>query len=160
MIGLNGICISKFCNKTLTPHVLVECSTLTPTFPKFISGKVYYVFEFTLVGRVIYLLFSILKQKKEVTVFKQSLPWMKSGDYLSSQRFSVSTFGVKELNFCVRNGNRWILFAIITAIVIYLASFSAYATYTNLIKPSSKEDLQLHSKFFVQNLNFSLIRSS
>ena len=87
------------------------------------------------------------RTKKEVTVIKQSLPKMKSGDYLSSRRFSVSTFGVKELNFCVRNGNRWILFAIITAIVIYLASFSAYATYTNLIKPSFKEDLQLHSKF-------------
>ena len=25
-----------------------------------------------------------------------------------------STFGVDELNFCVRNGNRWILVAIIT----------------------------------------------
>ena len=47
---------------------------------------------------------------------------LKSGGYLSSQRLTVSTFGVKELNFCVRNGNRWILFAIITAIVIYLVS--------------------------------------
>ena len=26
----------------------------------------------------------------------------------------LSTFGVNELNFCVRNGNRWILVAIIT----------------------------------------------
>ena len=50
---------------------------------------------------------------------------LKSGDYLSSQRLTVSTFGVKELNFCVRNGNRWILFAIITAMVIYSA-FAAY----------------------------------
>ena len=46
---------------------------------------------------------------------------LKSGGYLSSQRLTVSTFGVKELNFCVRNGNRWILFAIVTAIVIYSA---------------------------------------
>ena len=46
---------------------------------------------------------------------------MKSGGYLSSQRLTVSTFGVKELNFCVRNGNRWILFAIVTAMVIYTA---------------------------------------
>ena len=53
---------------------------------------------------------------------------MKSGDYLSSQRLTVSTFGVKELNFCVRNGNRWILFAIITAMVIY----SAFAVYIHL----------------------------
>ena len=26
----------------------------------------------------------------------------------------TSTFGVNELNFCVRNGNRWILYFIIT----------------------------------------------
>ena len=51
---------------------------------------------------------------------------MKSGDYLSSQQFSASTFGVKELNFCVRNGNRWILFAIITAMVIYLCVSTVY----------------------------------
>ena len=44
---------------------------------------------------------------------------LKSGGYLSSQRLTVSTFGVKELNFCVRNGNRWILFAIATAMAIY-----------------------------------------
>ena len=44
---------------------------------------------------------------------------LKSGDYLSSRRLTASTFGVKELNFCVRNGNRWNLFAIITAMVIY-----------------------------------------
>ena len=50
---------------------------------------------------------------------------VKSGDYLSSRRLTASTFGVKELNFCVRNGNRWILFAIITAMVIY----SAFAVY-------------------------------
>ena len=49
---------------------------------------------------------------------------LKSGNYLSSQRLTVSTFGVKELNFCVRNGYRWILFAIITAIVIYLVDLS------------------------------------
>ena len=43
---------------------------------------------------------------------------MKSGNYLSSQQYPASTFGVKELNFCVRYGNRWVLFAIITAIAI------------------------------------------
>ena len=30
-----------------------------------------------------------------------------------------STFGVDELNFCVRNGNRWILIAIITGMAPY-----------------------------------------
>ena len=29
-------------------------------------------------------------------------------------RVQISTFGVIELNFCVRNGNRWVLYAIIT----------------------------------------------
>ena len=71
---------------------------------------------------------------------------MKSGDYLSSRRLTASTFGVKELNFCVRNGNRWILFAIITAMAIYSAS----AAYIRFFRPnkglSSPEDLQLHSK--------------
>ena len=56
---------------------------------------------------------------------------MKSGNYLSSRQFSASTFGVKELNFCVRNGNRWDLFAIITAMAIF-TSFSA-CIYTHLI---------------------------
>ena len=51
---------------------------------------------------------------------------LKSGDYLSSRRLTASTFGVKELNFCVRNGNRWVLFAIITAIAIYLRKLPAF----------------------------------
>ena len=29
-----------------------------------------------------------------------------------------STFAVDELNFCVRNGNRWILIAIITGMIL------------------------------------------
>ena len=37
---------------------------------------------------------------------------------------SPSTFGVRELNFCVRDGNRWILSAIVTTMV-YKALFSA-----------------------------------
>ena len=63
-----------------------------------------------------------LVMKKACSVLEQAF-WMKSGDYLSSRRLTASTFGVKELNFCVRNGNRWILFAIITAMVIYLRPF-------------------------------------
>ena len=51
---------------------------------------------------------------------------MKSGNYLSSQQYPASTFGVKELNFCVRNGNRWDLFAIITAMVISIAFSATY----------------------------------
>ena len=46
---------------------------------------------------------------------------MKSGNDLSSQRLSASTFGVRKLNFCVRYGNRWILSAIITAMAIFLS---------------------------------------
>ena len=33
-------------------------------------------------------------------------------------RCQLSTFGAIELNFCVRNGNRWDLNAIVTAMVI------------------------------------------
>ena len=33
----------------------------------------------------------------------------------------TSTFGARKLNFCVRNGNRWVLSAIITAMAIYKA---------------------------------------
>ena len=69
---------------------------------------------------------------------------MKSGDYLSSRRLTASTFGVKELNFCVRTGNRWILFAIITAMAIYLVTSVTYIYYFNNLH---KEDLQLHSTF-------------
>ena len=46
---------------------------------------------------------------------------MKTGFLIEIRQFPIlpsgvplSTFGVNELNFCVRNGNRWILVAIIT----------------------------------------------
>ena len=42
---------------------------------------------------------------------------MKSGNYLSSRAVRPSTLGVRELNFCVRDGNRWILSAIVTGMV-------------------------------------------
>ena len=72
---------------------------------------------------------------------------MKSGGYLSSQRLTVSTLGVKELNFCVRNGNRWILFAIVTAMVIYTAfpqntyifSFNLFEKINNYIANFTKD---------------------
>ena len=81
---------------------------------------------------------------------------MKSGDYLSSRRLTASTFGVKELNFCVRNGNRWILFAIITAIAIYLVTS---VTYIYSFITFSLEDLQLHSTFST-NSKFSEARKN
>ena len=70
----------------------------------------------------------LFKQEKTEHLKSDTRSCLKSGDYLSSQRLTVSTFGVKELNFCVRNGNRWILFAIVTAMVIY----SAFAAYIRL----------------------------
>ncbi len=90
---------------------------------------------------------------------------MKSGGYLSSQRLTVSTFGVKELNFCVRNGNRWILFAIVTAMVIYL--YPARDSYVyNVCRPktnnyiaNSYERLPFSSYHFlklVEIIDFSL----
>ena len=91
---------------------------------------------------------SIPKRKKTLFVRTKSFK-MKSGNYLSSQRLTVSTFGVKELNFCVRNGNRWILFAIITAIAIYFVSSRLRYIYLfkNLQKVSSQE--RLISIFYV-----------
>ena len=47
---------------------------------------------------------------------------LKSGSYLSSRAVRPSTFGVRELNFCVRDGNRWILSAIATGMV-YITPF-------------------------------------
>ena len=58
------------------------------------------------------------KEKPTLVLTNKGGLVMKSGNYLSSQQYPASTFGVKELNFCVRNGNRWNLFAIITAMVI------------------------------------------
>ena len=58
-----------------------------------------------------------------------SSPYEYSIDLKTGRQITVN--GVtqdKELNFCVRNGNRWILFAIITAMVIY----SAFAVYIRL----------------------------
>ena len=42
---------------------------------------------------------------------------LKGGNYLSSRVVRPSTLGVRELNFCVRYGNRWILSAIVTTMV-------------------------------------------
>ena len=54
----------------------------------------------------------------------------ESGNDLSSQHLSASTFGVRKLNFCVRYGNRWILFAIITTMVIYSAYRRTYTFFS------------------------------
>ena len=82
--------------------------------------------------------------KKKPSTFLDTRSCLKSGDYLSSQRLTVSTFGVKELNFCVRNGNRWILFAIITAMVIY----SVFPQYTYVFSvPSPFAGFQEQSPF-------------
>ena len=79
---------------------------------------------------------SISKQtQRKNLVRKNKAFFLKSGGYLSSQRLTVSTFGVKELNFCVRNGNRWILFAIVTAMVIYLVvSHATYSTFVLILE--------------------------
>ena len=115
--------------------------------------------------------FSFYYKKQEKTHLTRSKVCfqLKSGNYLSSRQLTASTFGVKELNFCVRYGNRWILFAIITAMVIYPAFFWALhirillrlhpfpgASRANLLK----EDLQLHSKAYYFCNYFSLFRQS
>ena len=55
----------------------------------------------------------LYKTKKDTLV--GVLFCLKGGNYLLSRE--SSTIGVRELNFCVRYGNRWILSAIVTAIV-------------------------------------------
>ena len=35
-----------------------------------------------------------------------------------ADRGGSTTFAVDELNFCVRNGNRWILVAIVTGMIL------------------------------------------
>ena len=52
-------------------------------------------------------------------------------------RLQQSIFGASELNFCVRNENRWDLTAIVTAMV-YLGISSVNIFFLSL------EDLQLH----------------
>ena len=82
----------------------------------------------------------------------------ESGNDLSSQHLSASTFGVRKLNFCVRYGNRWILSAIITAMVISSWGYpkeyiqivfgvlsSALLRFSFRLLISVSEDLQLHS---------------
>ena len=44
----------------------------------------------------------------------------------------TSTFGVVELNFCVRNEYRWFLNAIVTTMVIYPTYFYFGRVYTYL----------------------------
>ena len=59
----------------------------------------------------------------------------------------TSTFGAGKLNFCVRNGNRWILSAMVTAMV-YITLFRAEYIYI------VSEDSQLHSRLFKQRIFF------
>ena len=42
---------------------------------------------------------------------------LKGGNNLSFRAVKPSTLGERELNFCVRDGNRWILSSIVTAMV-------------------------------------------
>ena len=87
---------------------------------------------------------------------------MKSGNYLSSQQYPASTFGVKELNFCVRNGNRWDLFAIITAMVISIAFrqtiyFFSYVLFPALFQANFKNVSSSFQKTnnYIAKLHFS-----
>ena len=50
----------------------------------------------------------------------QDIFWNPATSYPPG-RYVPSTFGVDELNFCVRNGNRWDLVAIITGMAIITA---------------------------------------
>ena len=69
-----------------------------------------------------------------------------------------STIAAKELNFCVRYGNRWILFAIITTMDILRGVRPRNIRFGNFLPPAfpdtlevcfneSLKDSQLHRKF-------------
>ena len=59
-------------------------------------------------AKILPLNINIRKIKKEAKVFlKQKKNWQLA-------IFAYTIFAVKELNFCVRDGNRCILFAIVT----------------------------------------------
>ena len=82
---------------------------------------------------------------------------MENGDYLSSRRLTASTFGVKELNFCVRNGNRWDLFAIVTVMVIY--SVFSNGTYTSFFAKIYNyiANVRRSKKFFISLVFLKLV---
>ena len=62
-----------------------------------------------------------------------------------------STIAAKELNFCVRNGNRCILFAIITKFIFYFSSTSIILTF---LKSFVKCFFTLFSIFFFRKLTY------
>ena len=59
--------------------------------------------------------YCIRKQKE--TPFGVSFCFLNQRLPILPGRFQPSTFGVYELNYCVRDGNRWFLVAIITEFV-------------------------------------------
>ena len=48
-------------------------------------------------------------------------------------RLRQSIFGASELNFCVRDGNRWDLTAIVTAMVYILGVISVYIFFSSAV---------------------------
>ena len=88
--------------------------------------------------------------KKTERVYAFGFP-LKSGNYLSSQGLAPSTFGVKELNFCVRNGNRWILFAIITAMVYIRCFQRAISKINNYIANRTKAHFLFESVKIIES---------
>ena len=58
-------------------------------------------------------------KRKERLQNMQTFRVWKGGNNLSFRAVRPSTLGERELNFCVRDGNRWILSSIVTAMVYY-----------------------------------------
>ena len=55
--------------------------------------------------------------------------------------FAYTIFGVKELNFCVRDGNRCILFAFITNNIIVLQIYYIFNTFLYFINKKARNIL-------------------
>ena len=56
-------------------------------------------------------------RKEKETPFGVSFSFLNQQLPILPGRFQPSTFGVYELNYCVRDGNRWFLVAIVTEFV-------------------------------------------
>ena len=83
-------------------------------------------------------------------------------------RRQVSIFGVEELNFCVRHGNRWILFAIITDFrVLAPSKLNKIHTFSNLLhnlwlspRPISIRWLNTLLRFHLEPINLLVFQGS
>ena len=120
------------CGFSLPPSVVENLTGRTPRFTHFhallrsyesgslgIPGLWYSFIDITsaiLAGNGQTKIIYYIRKEKE-TPFGVSFSFLNQQLPILPGRFQPSTFGVYELNYCVRDGNRWFLVAIITEFV-------------------------------------------